>query len=68
MTQVSYLSHPLHDYYLARGEEEQAAYEARLQQWNEDFSERMRKGRKGEKPEPKPKEPERIYFQISPNT
>lgn len=68
VTQVSYLSHPLHDYYLARGEEEQAAYEARLQQWNEDFSERMRKGRKGEKPEPKPKEPERIYFQISPNT
>lgn len=68
VTQVSYLSHPLHDRYVAQGEEEQAAYEARLQQWNEDFSERMRKGRKGEKAEPRPKEPERVYFLISPNT
>ena len=68
VTQVSYLSHPLHDRYVAQGEEEQAAYEARLQQWNEDFSERMRKGKKGEKAEPRPKEPERVYFLISPNT
>lgn len=68
VSQVSYLSHPLHDRYVALGEEEQAAYEARLQQWNEDFSERMRKGKKGEKAEPKPKEPERVYFLISPNT
>ena len=68
VTQVSYLSHSLHDFYVARGEEEQAAYEAQLQQWNEDFSERMRKGKKGEKAEPKPKEPERVYFLISPNT